>query len=132
MSCDEIRYWIREVIGLGWSPTTLARALGLPDRGALMSKLRRSWIFPGEQVRFTRQFDRIISGELVQATVNGKLAAVLSDNPVPLKRPARLVYNLKTGAISWVASRPTVEPVLPSFGAIMTTAVPIELIPWRE
>src|ERR1700730_18064057 len=87
MSCDEIRYWIREIIGLGWSPTALARALGLPDRGALMSKLRGSGIFPGEQVRFSRQFDRIISGELVQAKVNGKLAAVLADYPVPIKRP---------------------------------------------
>lgn len=117
MSCDEIRYWLRELMARGWSCSALTRVLGASNDGSLISKLKRSWIYPSEQIRFTRQLDRILSGELVQARCGkwGRLEGVLADNPVPIRRPARMVYDLKTGKVGYVAPRPTIVPMLPSF-----------------
>jgi hypothetical protein len=121
MSCDEIRYWIRELREHhGWPGRLLARTLGLPDKGALMSKLRRSWIYPGEQIRFSRQLDHIISGELVPQRLRApsgqmRWEAVVADHPVPLQKAARLAYDLKTGRLRWVQPRMAPDPVLTSF-----------------
>src|SRR5215472_1503033 len=73
LSADELRYWIdqfRRNPDLGWSHCrlALARFLGIDPPG-LRSKIRhgrtQAWIYPGEQIRFTRQIRRLLAGEVI-------------------------------------------------------------------
>jgi hypothetical protein len=114
MTCEEIRYWIRELMKT-WPYGCLARTLGLPDLMAMKSKLRRSWIYYGEQIRFSAQIDRILRGELVPVKTGLRWDAMVVDDPVPLKQPARMQYDLQAGRLKWVPPRRGVEPVLSSF-----------------
>jgi hypothetical protein len=125
MSPDEIRFWIKELLTKhGWGPCGLARAVGICDAGGLKSKLRKSWIFPGEQIRFSRQLDRIISGELIPKPIGpqGRIEAVLADNPKPLVSRPRMAYDLTAGRLGFVNPRITVPPTLPSFFAALSDA----------
>jgi hypothetical protein len=126
MSCEEIRHWF---VALrrdhGWAGALLARTVGLPDKGAMTSKLRRSWIYPGEQLKFSRQLDRILSGELVPLQIGRRWEAVLADNPKPLVRQARMAYDFATGRVRWVTPRIGVDPTLPGFQQVMTRVLPI-------
>ena len=125
MSCDEIRYWINALTSEhGWGSHCLTRTLGLHNPGSMMSKLKRSWIFPSEQIRLSRQLKRIISGELICVSANNRgkasrLDAVVADNPVPLQRPARLAYDFSTGRLRWVRPHVGTAPVLPSFATAL-------------
>lgn len=125
MSCDEIRYWVRFLLDHGWRTLCLARTLGFRDatpHSSLKSKLRRSWIYPAEQVRMSTALDRIISGELVQVQCGNKFEAMIADNPRPLELPMRLAYDFSTGRLRYVRPRTTVEPLLPSFSDVLSTA----------
>jgi hypothetical protein len=117
MSTEELRYYIAFLLER-WPKNCLARTLGAWNRASLKSKLHTSWIYPGEQVRFTRMIDRILSGELVP--VRGKhwrlrADAVVASHPVPLAEPARLKYSLEEGRLGWVVPRTRVTPRLLSF-----------------
>jgi hypothetical protein len=110
MSPDEIRFWIKELLTKhGWGPCGLARAVGICDAGGLKSKLRKSWIFPGEQI------PRPIGP-------NGRIEAVLADNPKPLVSRPRMAYDLTAGRLGFVNPRITVPPTLPSFFAALSDA----------
>jgi hypothetical protein len=126
MTCDEIRYWLKELHEKhGWNWACLARTLRLGEAKHARSKLRRNVRFVGgEQRRCSRQIDRILSGELVTAMLPGKKGpprqqAVVADHPVPIQQPARLVYDLATGRMHWKKPRSVPEPVLPSFATAL-------------
>jgi hypothetical protein len=131
MSCDEIRYWIREIItnpDWGWKGrgTAIATVLGIHTGRSANSHLRRKldpdcWIYPGEQIRFTKGLRRILAGEV--KVVEGRCPrgrartwnVVVVDNPVPLPRPRRLRYNLATGRLEHVTDPLESRPSIPSF-----------------
>jgi hypothetical protein len=121
MSCDEIRYWL---VALrkehGWKLMALVRFLGLPDGGALRSKLRASWIYPGEQLRMSRQIGRIISGEVVcQPLGRNRWEAVIADSPQPLRHQGRWAINIQTGRIGYIARCVVARGTgIPSFTAL--------------
>jgi hypothetical protein len=64
----------------------------------------------------SRQLSRIISGELVLTAPNkyGRRDAVIADNPQPIRNPALMAYDMKTGRIVRRAA-PLPGPTLPSF-----------------
>jgi hypothetical protein len=119
MSREEIRHWMRELhTTYGWPWETLARTLGLGEGKHAVSKVRgNSWFRGGEQPRCSRQFDRIISGELVLSKPNkyGRIDAVLADHPVPLSQPARLKFDFASNRLRWVVPRQAPPPMVPSF-----------------
>lgn len=124
MSQDEQRYWLTELLERrGWGYNVLARTLGC--RGDLNRKRRgKEWFYPTEQVRFSHQLQRIISGELVcvpgkaKCGPNGKKRAVIADHPVPLAPPTKLVYDMKAKGLRAVPTR-ELGPALPSFGTLL-------------
>jgi len=135
MSCDELRYWIKTLLEeFDWRPLPLARALGIwtDNRhagGHVVRKLSGGWIYPGEQIRFSRGIRKIIAGELVCAKVSGReWGAVVANNPRPLRLPARLRYNLGAGRLEYVPKELGTKPTLPSFRDVLTKA---EVMPWR-
>jgi hypothetical protein len=113
MSCAEIRYWIAELFKT-WPKKALARALSI-DAPGLKSKLRRSWIMPGEQIRFSRVIDRILSGELICVKIGNRYEAVIAEKPVPLQGQTRLKFDLRSGRLQWQRPRIAPDPVLPAF-----------------
>lgn len=119
MSCDEIRYWLNELMRRGWGHKHLARLLGRerPERNPIKRKANgKEWIYWGEQVRYSRQIKRILSGELIQVGQKKRFdskdpyRAVLAKNPVPLVPPSRWVYDGRLRLVPW-----GFEPPLPSF-----------------
>jgi hypothetical protein len=132
MSCDEIRYWLRELTANhGWTFRALARLFGRmrrngqPNDGAVRSKLNHSWIYPGDQVVYSRQIDRILSGELVRRRSH----AVVADHPVPIHRPARMVYDFVSDRLRWVNPRLVASPTLPSFATAFERAEIFKALP---
>jgi hypothetical protein len=112
MTCEEIRYWIRELrFNRGWRPVALSNTLGAYDSSTLMGKLKGKWIYPGEHIRFSRQLDRIISGELVPDGVRARVA----EHPKPLQASVRMKFDLASGRLGYVQPRVGVVPKLPSF-----------------
>lgn len=72
LSCEEIKHWIRELAynpHWGWSQnkTNLGRALGFAEysKASMLSKLRRGWIYPTEQVRLSERIRLIVNGYLI-------------------------------------------------------------------
>lgn len=113
MSCDELRFYIRFLLDR-WPPSLVARLLAI-DLAGLKSKLRRSWIYPGEQLRFTKAIDRILAGELRPVKIGRTWHAELVERPVPIKVPPRMVLNLETMRLHYVPPRITRNQVLPAF-----------------
>lgn len=122
MSCDEIRYWLTELMRRGWGHCHLTRLMGIHSKHCNNIKRKangKEWLYWGEQVRFSRQLKRILSGELVQ--VGQKIRfdskdphrAVLAKNPVPLVPPNKWVYDPQLGRLRLVSQG--FEPPLPSF-----------------
>lgn len=145
MSCDEIRYWIRELVeneALGWKgrKTAIATALGIHTDRACAHLSRKldpdCWIYPGEQIRFSKGIGRILAGELVCRLRTGvhrgvpSYRPVLADDPKPLALPKRLRYNLGTGRLEHVSSPLVSRPTMPSFKDVLRNAPVGEL--WRE
>ncbi len=130
-SCDELRFWIKHLLkspGTKWGPQALGLALGCggPDpRKVVYAKIgerKRGWIYPSEQLRFSRQLPRILSGELEPTKINGKIAVRVSDNPQPLKLPPRWRYDLKRGKLERHPFRTLqYRNSLPSFANVMGT-----------
>jgi hypothetical protein len=138
MSQDELRHWISEFLynpAFGWSRSKLAfaRFLGI-DLSGLRSKLRaaptRAWIYPGEQIRFSRQIRRLLAGELIPKQMrapSGQLRweAVLADHPQPIRRHelARPRFDLATVRLRWEVA-PSSAPPLPSLRTLFERAEP--------
>jgi len=130
MSCDEIRFWIRYLLEQeGWRPLVLARAIGIhTDNRHAGGHVRRKldadeWIYPGEQIRFTRGLRRVLAGELVCRHLGGnKWGCVVADNPVPLRLPTRMRYNLAAGRLEYAPTTLECKPSLPSFRDVLTRA----------
>lgn len=121
MSCDEIRSWLVSLPqSHGWRLQALSRYLGFPDKGAMTSKLRSSWIYPGEQLRVSKALHRIITGEIVCAKVSGsRYDAIIATDRVPLRTGPRMVWDPTTGRLSIVAHRITARSTgIPSFAAL--------------
>lgn len=121
MSCDEIRYWLVSLRqSHGWRVVALSRYLGFPDKGAMTSKLRSSWIYPGEQLRVSKALHRIITGEIVCEKVTARRwEAVVATTRVPLREPMRLKIDLTTGRLGFTAPRITARATgIPSFAAL--------------
>jgi hypothetical protein len=129
MSCDEIRWWITELLDHhGWPNMALARTLGLKYPTNLRGHASgRVWLWPTRQMRFSRVLKRIISGELVcrrlkyykTAFPGWSGVAVIADHPVPLKMRPKMQFDLKTGRLSQVSvfERPAAK--LPSFKTLL-------------
>lgn len=130
MSCDEIRFWITQLLEQGWRPTALAHVVGIHTGNNCASHLRRkltgSWIYPGEQIRFSNGLKRILAGELVCVHLGGRngnsWGAVVASNPVPLRLPTRLRYNLGAGRLEYAPTVLECKPTLPSFRDVFTKA----------
>jgi hypothetical protein len=118
MSIGEILQWLTLLHERhAWPWETLGRTLGIGEGKHVVSKIRgNSWIGQLEQRRMSRQLCRIISGELVLTAPNkyGRRDAAIADNPQPIRNPALMAYDMKTGRIVRRAA-PLPEPTLPSF-----------------
>jgi hypothetical protein len=124
LSCEEIRFWLSELqYKYGWTSQALAEALGIRSRHLCLKRSGSSWIYPGQQARFSRQIRAILEGKIVCRQVGPmtprahviRSRPVPAEHPVPLHQPARLRYNLATGRLEW--RRPVMSgfPTLPSF-----------------
>lgn len=99
MSTDEMRHWLREFLTkpeYGWldygGKSALARLFYGNDKTALASlasKLRNSWIYPGERGRFHRLIMSILDGKVVYLPGERRTEWVLK--PVAIKRTSRVV-----------------------------------------
>lgn len=116
-----------ELVRRGWNRGEMQRALGM-RKGNYRKMLGKEWIYPTEQIRFSRQLRRIISGELVlqervprQINGNGKPVrdVVLATEPEPLVPPMKKVYSLKVGRLVDVPAYTPPENPLPNFKAIL-------------
>lgn len=115
----------------GWNRGAMQRALGM-RKGNWRKADGKEWIYPTEQIRFSRQLRRIISGEieLKQTTRRSRRDArqpgprfqqtvVLATQPQPLVPPMKKVYSLKTGRLVDVPAYTPPENPLPNFKAIL-------------
>lgn len=123
MSCDEIRYWLVELRARhGWKTNALARFLGFTSHSSMVAKLAKSWIYPGEQLRSSKQIRRILSGEVVLRLVDPKAnrwEAVVADSPQPLRTRPQFKYSLdKNGITITCQAIPARNTGIPSFAAL--------------
>ncbi len=139
MSHDEIRYWLRELYynaEWGWSvhKSELARALGFSSdtpHSDLKSKLRNSWIYPGEDVRLARRIREILEGQFVLRPT-GKMhsgkplyQATYIDPPEPPRsRATRLQWTIGKQGLKIGLQSPFTAPAprLPNFKTIFADA----------
>jgi hypothetical protein len=139
LSCDELRYWMKELYtnpALGWAGHSgcLASAFGIDGAcpaGTYKGCFRRSWIYPGQQLRFSRQLAKILAGEIVCRKVGGHHKAVLADSPQPLRLPTRMRYDLGAGRLGWAPTVVPTGPRLPSFKELFSHPTR-EWIPTRD
>jgi hypothetical protein len=133
VSADELRWWMREldtnqIYGWAGHPTALARAFGFNDSSpvsSMRSKYRernRAWIYPSEQLRFSRQLKKLLAGEIICRQVGTRWQAVVADAPQALRQPVRFRYNLARGGLEWVRVGGSPGSVLPSFKTLMSAA----------
>lgn len=131
MSCEEIRWWMLELHRRGWNRGVMQRTLGMHHHD-LRKAYGKDWIYPTEQVRFSRQLKKIISGELVlkartlrghrstkgQPATKRGFDAVLAENPQPLRMPMKMGFDMKTGRIKLTPQFMPPENPLPNFKKI--------------
>jgi hypothetical protein len=133
MSAAELRYWFKLLFTdpqYGWAGhgSALARALGFNDSSPCSSfkaKFRernQAWIYPGEQLRFSRQLRKILDGSIVCCKVGAYYQAVVASDPRPLRTPVRFRYNLAAGGLEWVRVGAGPGTVLPSFQSVFAAA----------
>lgn len=128
LSCDELRFWIRWLLktpGTPWGPMQLGRAFGCagqqPD-AAVLTKLSGGWIYPSQQLRWSKQLPRVLSGELVPVRIGQRREVRVAEKPQPLRLPARWRYDLKRGKLEHHPFRmPRYRDPLPAFKAVMGT-----------
>lgn len=145
LSCDEIRFYLKQLIenpDFGWSHAYLAleRAFGMPQplKHRLRTKLKRSWIYPGEQIRFSRAIREILAGELVPKSIvhpGAKRVVWMparAENPVPIRAAQKGCWkvDVQSGRLSF--SRPPVgfTQEAPAFSTWLRD--PKEWIPPRD
>lgn len=145
LSCDEIRFYLKQLIenpDFGWSHAyrALEAAFGMeePAKHRLRQKLRRSWIYPGEQIRFSRVTREILAGTLVPKLLpDGKKGRVVwmparAARPVPIAAAQRGCWKVdfQSGRLSF--SRPPVSftPEAPAFSTWLRD--PKQWIPRRD
>jgi hypothetical protein len=129
MSVEEIRWWLKELLRRhGWGTRVLGRTMGLRNPQCVMAKADgRQWIYPREQVRMSYVLKRIISGELICIPGRGhKGKAVIADNPVRLRMPLRMKFDVRTGRVGFVPLE-LPAPTLPSFRTLLENPQK-----WRE
>ena len=140
MSCQEIQFWMQELRRRGWNRGCTARALGMSHHNWCKA-YGREWIYPREQLRFSRQLRKIISGEVVMKVrlkKDGKphrnggsgrgrgyvQDPVLADTPEPLHMPMKLTFDMKAGRLRMQPLREIPENPLPSFKSILQKQLP--------
>ena len=136
LSQEEIRFYLKELIenpAFGWSHAyhALEVAFGMsqPRKHWLRTKLKRAWIYPGEQIRFSRAIQQILAGELVpKRVINPDKRRVVwmparADVPVPLKvaRGGCWKVDLTSGRLGFLRTEVTFTPEVPSFSTWMKT-----------
>lgn len=125
MSCEEIRWWMRELRRRGWNRGVMQRLLGSRHHNWCKAD-GKDWIYPTEQIRFSRQLRRVIAGEIVlkvyprPSAYQRKQDAVLAAHPVPLVAPLKKVYSLKLGRLVDVPAYTPPENPLPDFRTALT------------
>lgn len=132
MSCDQIRFWLRELSSnpiYNWSQhkNNLGRALGFNPKRAgdrLMSKLQGGWIYPTEQVRLSERLKLVITGHLVPVYTGKRPSFEYVNPPRPVaKPPAKLtVRTAATGAQLTVEQFKQPPQQLPDFRTVFQTA----------
>lgn len=145
LSCEEIRFYLKELIenpAFGWSHAyaALEIAFGMsnPSKQWLKTKIKRAWIYPAEQIRFSSVIKKILAGEWVPKRLpdgpKGRMVwmPVRADPPVPISaaRQGCWKVDLESGRLSF--SRPPVSftPETPAFSAWLRN--PKEWTPPRE
>lgn len=133
---------MQELRRRGWNRGCTARALGMSHHNWCKA-YGREWIYPREQLRFSRQLRKIISGEVVmkvRLTKDGKPRRtggpapphrrgyhqdpVLADHPEPLRMPVKMTFDMKAGRLRMQPLREIPENPLPSFKTILTKVLP--------
>jgi hypothetical protein len=134
MPIEEVRWWLNELMDhQGWKVCSLSRALGLASyepRPECPGKFRwyysgvrrkangKSWIFPHERVRMSKQLERIISGEIAQigsGRAGDAYRGAIADVPQPIRLPLKWHINLgRRDPLEWRQSGPPPR-MLPNF-----------------
>jgi hypothetical protein len=145
LSCDEIRFYLEQLIrnpDFGWSHAyqALEVAFGMSNPGKqwLKTKIKRSWIYPGEQIRFTKVIREILAGELVPKLLpDGRKGRMVwmparAADPKPIKAAQKGCWkvNLESGRVSFSRPPVTFAPGVPAFSTWLRD--PKEWIPPRE
>jgi len=130
MSVEEIRSWLAQLKeDPSWGGGALAQAIGLHCRerrdnlAALNGKIKgTNWIYPSEQLRFTRQIRKILAGEIVCRKFGKRFDGVLAEHPIPLRASTRLRYDLSSGRLVFSSIPFANRPTLPSFQSVISGA----------
>lgn len=131
MSCAEIRWWICELRRRGWNRGVMQRLLGTKHHNWRKAD-GKEWIYPGEQVRFSRQLGRVIRGEVVMQPTGRharrdkftgrndcQKAVVITRNPQPLPMPMQVKYDMRAGRFRLVPQQVPIENPLPDFKKLL-------------
>ncbi len=145
LSCDEIRFYLRELIQnpqFGWSHAyhALEVAFGMSNPGKqwLKTKIKRSWIYPGEQIRFSKVIREILAGELVPKRLpdgpKGRMVwmPARADHPIPIKaaRGGCWKVDLQHGTLAFSRPPVTFTQGAPDFSSWLRN--PKQWIPPRD
>lgn len=132
MSCDQIRFWLRELSTnpiYNWcqNKNNLGRALGFNAKrpgDRMAAKLTGAWIYPTEQVRLSERLKLVIAGHLVPVYTGKHPSFEYVNPPRPVcKPPAKLtVRTAATGAQLTVQQFQTPAQQLPDFRTVFQTA----------
>lgn len=130
----------------GWTRGVMQRTLGMPHADWRKAN-GKEWIYPTEQVRYSRQLRKIISGELVlrqrtrKVKTHGKNLrgvkkqggeagegitlggvpvwdAVIADKPEPLRMPMKMSFDIRTGKVGMKPQYLPPENPLPNFKTV--------------
>jgi hypothetical protein len=123
MRFEVIRAWLKEFSTneeYGWYPgglSGLERALGM-SKASLINKLSIGWIWPREQVRLTARINDVLQGYIVPKRFGTRVDGVWTDPPLPpvvLSKPREIKFQVKNGALSFLAQDMSPPPKLPQF-----------------
>lgn len=132
MSCEEIKWWIREFStnpAWNWTrnKTNLARALGFNNHPlpTMNGKLKTAWIYPTEQVRLSERIRLIRDGYLVPYYNIFPHSFEYANPPRPPVRPPTkmTVHTVAGGARLTLEPPETPTPRMPDFKNIFKNAL---------